>query len=822
MDTTNYNRMTVPQLRAALEALGYRAPTAMRKPQLIETLQFYRGQQAAGVIPQPPAPGIGTNYNNMTEEQLRNLIIQRGHPIANRRTAQFRTKADLIRFLQNLDRGVVPPMPIPPVSPVRLPSPQRPNVPIVPVTNVPPMDLDASIRRKLQNATFATYDFEWRGRAWYDREIPPAREIAGDFYISQRGTFGITMYIIEFLMTKVTPQYLLELVSILGFRNLTDTIDTYYNLLWYLNIANRPNGLTLTDAEKAYISGLDINQLINLLGPRYRGPRDKASLLFAVVSGKSTSRPEIADIPRYRLVSKYSPSVVWNLAKNYNVVDGENNLFSIYPPYVHVALQPETNVEKVMAIVTEANVDTLMAQMGIILPTDEIPVTPAEKVKYFTEEIQAYEPIFARAPGTLPPPVLTGRTRDQIANILSVYTLKEIVDAYEPVKTWKNRKRLIKIISEEPRGGAKWAWRHLWCSNDDTLNFIDLAPHGEMNKDDPNDPTLSYGVQRNYRCYQAAELDYSWQADEAGTIHFNVPDWNEGAIDPATNAPLIREFPTDSIRQLRTLLQNPPAGYKVGELARKVQYGLDALNNTTIIINRLRAEYNAKPADQQYIIRLYLAWLFIYGMWMRFWNGPGNPWPTRWVEGGGEGDLCEAARRDEHIFIQHSIYATIATTYEQYPGLKAWIEALPLLDYNFTTGEAAVATAGATNIKIVLDRIALGDFCMAHGSDLILKTSYYLIARILNLTTGAQFNEFINNMLTALLDIERQTVVYQLTLIKDRTKARERVATLEARRDVLNRPTPAQPPFDPTTVGKTGHTDPNLGWEIRFGDEGRR
>jgi len=770
------------------------------------------------------------------------------------------------------------------VQPQRIPvqvQPQRIPVQVQPQrfpVQPPRINYDADIRDKLATATFDLYDFQWkRGMGSpSDWILRSAGEFVAVFNRYQRievGTQryfgGESLFTIEYLMTRVELKFIAELATALGFRKLNATMDVYYNLLWYLNIAENPYAINLTDDEKNYISGLEVPALLNLLGNRYRGPHDKASLIFAILSGKSSPRPDIDDIPRYPTIATYNPATVWQLAYTmYGLIDTDNNIYSLYPPYVHVALQPPSVIERVIIAVNETNVDALMNQFGIVLPTMNIPQTQKDKVKYFINEIKHYDPVFKRAPTTIPPPVLTGYTKDRARTVLAPYTLKEIVEAYEPIGTWGKRKELIEVARQEARGGSQWSWRHKWCNNDDTLNVVMGEKHGDVDKDDPDDPTLSYGVQKNYRCYQASELAGFWSEDEEGHFHFRVPDWRPdqpeigfpALVDPTTGALLIRDFPIESIRQLRTLLENPPPRYNVTELLAKVNEGLNAANNTTIILRRLKDEYESKSADQQYIIRFYLAWLFTYGMWMRFWKGPGFRWPTQWIEGGGRGERCEVGRRDEHVFIQQRMHTAIIENYEQYPDLKEWIESLPLIDYNFTTGEAQIATQGATNIKTILDKIQEGDFCLPHGSDLILKTSYYLIVSLLNFKTGNDFNNFIDQMLPPLLDLERQVVIRSLGEIKDRATLNNDIAVarrhyeyleaahkydeaivankqlnyLLARREKINaldsrlnelgplnapKAPPKQPPFDPTTVERTGHTDPGLGWQIRFGEE---
>jgi hypothetical protein len=691
--------------------------------------------------------------------------------------------------------------------------------------------MSAIIRNKLRNSTFDVYDFEWRQNynipnvGQIQRNKREAVQLEGVLQTTLlvRNANGNRKYYIGYIMDS-DPNLVAEIFTVFGLDRLKATIDVYYNLLWYLNVAHDATASRLTKEEISYISGLEEPELLNILGPRYRGPHDKASLIFAVLSGKSSPRPDIIDIPRYESVAVYPPNVVWLLAqKLYGIIDSDNEIISLYPPYVHVALQPPSGVEQIVSSVNENNVDQLAEQYGVVFRTENpINDNQRKKVKYFINEIKNYDVILTRPQNLMPPPILVDKTKDQIRNILSQYTLKEIVDAYEPIGVWENREGIIDVIGRENRGGSMWSWRHKYCNNDNTENVIMAEKHGDMDKDDPRDPTLSYGVQRNYRCYQVSELVAFFDVDinrNDDIFRFRVPDWKKNAVNPTTGELDVEEFPIDSIRQLRRLLVNPPSGYQVNDLLDKVDEGLAAANDAAIRVRALKRYYDEDlTPEQQYLVRLYLAWLFTYGMWMRFWQGPGYRWPTEWIEGGGYKDLCEASRRDEHIFIQQSVRAAIIEQYEQSPLLKIWIENLPLLDYNFVTGQVKIATQGATTILTILNKIQLGDFCMAHGSDLILKTSYYLIASILNLKTGADFNAFINQMLPDLLNIERQIINNQLANIKNRGAASERVNALEARRNELLRPMPKQPPFDPTIVRKTGHTDPYIGYNIKFAE----
>ena len=684
-----------------------------------------------------------------------------------------------------------------------------------------------SLRNKLSTAQYEPYDYIWITQ----RVILPVITTGGEFVqifnkyqiISINGN---SVLVIAYLMNEVNVDFIIDLMSALSFTSLTATIDVYYNLLWYLNISEEPYMMNLTNAEKVFISKLTIEQLLYILGDKYIGPIDHASLLFAAVSGKSTHRPEIRDIPRYNEIMNLPPATVWSLADLYRVVNIEQRLYSWYPPYVHLALQPESTIEKIALTITDENIDAIIGQYGYIPPNGNFKISARNKRRLFLKELKHYDPIFNRGP-IEPPPMLKGKTDEQIEKILEPYTLKELIDAYEPTEPWMDRADLIETCIREGRGGSKWAWRHRHCNNDDTFNVEQGEAHGDIDKDLLQDPTLSYGIPGNYRCYQVAELEGAWTLYD-DVFHFRVPDWvnpNQALgmsiiRDPVTGEPLARDFPIGSIHQLKQLLLNAPQGYKVKRLVEKVDQGLRLASESVIVLRNLTIQYNTMPPDYQYLVKLYLAWMFMYGMWMRFWSGPGYSWPLTWIEGGGKEERCEPGRRDEHIFIQHSVRTAIMDTYEKFPDLKQFIEDLPLIDYNFRTGEASVATEGANTIKEIIDRLTIGDFCMGHGSDLMLKTAYCLIINLFNVKENNTFNQFLNEMTPDILAVEKQVVDYQLSHIKNPNlddNVRRKVDALKARKAELDKPIPKQPQFTPLGVNRSDHTDPGLGYRLRFG-----
>ena len=168
------------------------------------------------------------------------------------------------------------------------------------------------------------------------------------------------------------------------------------------------------------------------------------------------------------------------------------------------------------------------------------------------------------------------------------------------------------------------------------------------------------------------------------------------------------------------------------------------------------------PLEDQQLVQDYILWLFLLGMYMRFWKGPGFAFPMQWVEGGGGAERCELKVRDDNTGMMFGTRTALLEGAS--PDLEKWLLSLPRVRYDFRTGAVA---AGQETINFVVEEAQAGNFCLADASDHMLRTSYYYALKILNMS-----NEDFNTFLRETLQI------------------------------------PTQPVFDPTRVTGTGHTDP--------------
>lgn len=158
-------------------------------------------------------------------------------------------------------------------------------------------------------------------------------------------------WLMEELMTNKNLLFALQVLEGLGFRSFgknPGTPDMYYNLLWYLNLAS-PNAAEINTirGQLDYASGLHVDELLTILGPSYTGPTDRASLLFAIATGKSTHKPNIFNSPRYLQIATLPPWLVWIIAMNVYEIINANRRVSVYPPYAYWALQPQSILDPI-------------------------------------------------------------------------------------------------------------------------------------------------------------------------------------------------------------------------------------------------------------------------------------------------------------------------------------------------------------------------------------------------------------------------------------------------------------------------------------------
>jgi hypothetical protein len=805
-----YRRLTVPELRQEIRARGLQFGGARLKEDLTNILLRDDANRRVGAT----TPIQPTTYQNV--EPIRPVMEPNPVPIRMRIPAGFPAGANVpIPRMRNLDDDLM--------------DEELPIEKQEPPFSLAPLPIIDTIRNKLKGTKFSPFDtikYEDPHRTaraditWGQ----PMGLIFGSFYAGVfRDNKTSTINPLGYGMMLGNIDHVAALLTSLGFTNVTLTIDACYNLLWYFNIIKYPKNRAqlLTKSETEHISGFTEEQLLELLGPRYNGPRDKASLLFAATTGYSVHNPGPEAIDRYAEVSRYPSVNAWIIARNlYKIIDSDHRIISPYGPYVHIALQQSSPIERIMARVIPENVQEMIRRYGMTYNLATIAQTNLEMFEYFMAMIADYKFVLTRGV-VAPVPILPldELEEDEMAQALNEYTIDEIANVYEPDGIWNNRKSFIRAIERSYSAEPKWSWRRRHCNNDQMFNVIEGELRGAIDKNDPNNPTVSYGTLGNYTCYQITELEASFREDNNGIFQFFNPDWRpvNNAIDKRTGQPVEKVFSVASMRELRDLLNdrmdNSPS---IRALHDKIVRGIATLATTTAIARRLRDEYNRMRPPEQGTVNIYLAWLFLYGMWLRFWKGPGKPWPIQWMGGGGGTDRCTTGTRDSHAVIQQGVGYLILQTADRSPNLRQWVNDLPLINYDFRTGDARMATGGVATIKEILDLVAQGRFCLANASDLVLRAAYFLIISILDIRTEEAFNQFLSQNLTELLALEHQVVERRLLPANRKNERDEDLQTLLNRRTALRLPTPILPDLALRELEGTRHIDPDIGGRLRF------
>lgn len=538
---------------------------------------------------------------------------------------------------------------------------------------------------------------------------------------------GFIMKILDFSQEEVSNHISTFFGHFKGTKD--ETIALYWWGLIYSNL-NIIKGKT----ELNEIHKLSNDQLVNIVPNDWPYPRDRASIMFKLLTGYNPPRADATREPRYQALINTSPIIIQRLAKYvYNYFGPEQynsyEFYSQYTPYRHVALQQISVLEPFVIQYSSDKVDYFAGRMGMIIPNN------VNKEQYYFDNMKHYTKILTRNPKRLfPVPDLENKPTNTIDKLLEPYTDEELLDGYEISNryyVYKGRIRLISDIkNERSRTNNVWQFRKNHCLNADRNNIFELEPR----VDTLDDPIISYGTMKNYRCWNKSELEELWN-ERGGIFSFTVPDWKLG--DP------YKTFPAVSIRELKELLFN--TGNPIfNQLIGQIDLGLEAMTNANVRIKTYRDHYLKLSKTDQNLVIEYLIWLFLTSMYMRFWKGPGNPYPEVWVEGGGGNELCDITQRTENVNKQFLVRSRILEKMK--PEIEQWVLSFPRIEYNFKEGTSAV---GAETINFIVEEAQMGNFCLAEASDHLVQTSYYLLTRILNINL-AGFNQTVNKHLSEL------------------------------------------------------------------------
>ena len=363
-----------------------------------------------------------------------------------------------------------------------------------------------------------------------------------------------------------------------------------------------------------------------------------------------------------------------------------------------------------------------------------------------------------------------------------------------------SRRSFLQIVIAE-FSHSKWKRSNTRkCINGSLPHYITAAPRNEevaesaVNSEGLDDPVLTYGPLNdkfNAKCYQVSELMAAFD-DYVTGFEFRDPDWNPevNRIDPYTGM-YIKKFMSAKqitllLRYLREVVESlPPLSLQLPnntpmvELKDKIEDGLNSDKRLRRVLKLVRNAIEP-GARQYYAVKHFFEWLFLFSMYIRFWKGPGYPYPANWSEQ--NEDTCLYKQRDENVIIELKVFDLLMAEIEQETRLKDFLLDLPYVYHSWATGESKVTRPevgrelmGAYTIGEVIQKIREGNFCMAQATDILSGTAFVYLTKgvgsfVEDVTDGVDGMILIYGLNTDLVNVMIYLADMEAKAVRDRER----------------------------------------------------
>lgn len=574
-------------------------------------------------------------------------------------------------------------------------------------------------------------------------------------------------FILPWNSRKLVYEYILEqpiqfIKSVL--REYGISINNYthgYDIIYFLNNYNCK--IILNEEEAKFVSKLNINQLISIAGFSYYYFKGyswgKQYLLIKILTGGLMKKMSVN-------VFKFNGNHLPTEGTNYKLA-----ALNYYDQGYNEQLPSQYNYNVEMTQVLKKLLDTSVRNRYILYDEWQMEIPdniedPYDEYYYLFKNVKFYNNVFNRGDNYPPPNPIVG-SRDE----LTYYTDQELTNNYNVNINWKNRNELINYIYTHYRYERPiWRMENKYCTNEDK-NILDLEPRQST----IDDPIISYGKTFNYKCYNLSELQQSFQDDR-----FYIPDYQPGDEN--------NEFSTDAIKDLLSLIYTHNLDNKFPDLITKIKKGLSVEKLIERELENIITTYRSFNNENKHQANVYLVWLFLFSMWMRFWKGPGNSYPFATK---GE-NYCNPRERDDNVVLQLMVEDIILNNANK--DVKEWISNLPLIKFSWRFKTSPKVKRAGT-LQHLIDGVKRGLECEGFAGDNISTTAYSLITYLFNYNID-EFNEFINKYTRDVLAIEKDLLQKDIG-ISEKLK-NERLSELD--KDLI-----IQEPFDPDLMDYTQH-----------------
>ena len=275
-------------------------------------------------------------------------------------------------------------------------------------------------------------------------------------------------------------------------------------------------------------------------------------------------------------------------------------------PYIEVAKVTACSpLEPFVLSLGQRPIDEIADGVGMIIPPG------ADKRTYFRENLTHYKKIFTRRPG-LPPPTPEQFTQLRTGHVayLDSFTDMELFTSLGVYISYSSRHELINQLIALRTGNSFFIpLSRQRCTNKQTLLY-----------NDTNDPTLFLIGYGNLMLYLGYEMD-----ELLGSFHYRGEGIHRDFVFLRPEN-LRSFFHRDELENLRHLIRNYP---QTAPLLQRITEGLIEMRRKTDYDRNLIRQWENVPQASKEKIHQYLHRLFITGMYMRRWDGPGTQYPMQ-------------------------------------------------------------------------------------------------------------------------------------------------------------------------------------------------
>lgn len=672
---------------------------------------------------------------------------------------------------------------------------------------------------------------------------------------------------------KYGPKCMSDMLAYLGFENLPE--NTMYDLLCYLYVYEEPLRTGLTNEENRYLSKLSLEKLTELIRANIPPKVNKhvlmftkASALFTLNSGftvddffpdntrdltKEKSYISVQSMPSNLIlyatkhgatknatpIEKFRTGpyhYVGQIAKN---LKGEKDIYleKLYKIY-------KTNrkiADKIIMDLFLLN-NRLSTLAKHYIPDEHNNSYINNLVKLDNSGIPIISPQFTKNDHLEFYRLIRNDMADRGINfdtnpmekILENYTTYDLATYYKHDISESNNTReylLFKIL-EMYQDNSWYMYTGNECQNDLLVDPISLDKKSDINKYNPDDPTFVYGIPGVGMCYQLDELMAAFEPID-GVYRFINPDFTgrDTLVDQITGERIGKEFSINCIKNLRHLVYDAldtaqdkliiiPYKDKLEKFLMLIDKGLEYNSDVAKNLNKMIAQYRSFTLEQTQLVNKVFTWLFMFGMWMRFWRGPGYLWPEERIKllsekQREEQGRCDEQERDGYTTIQGRVYTLLREKMTK-QGIINWFDKLPMINYKFRTNPNIHTTISSyETINQDLEGLFSGKDCQGIGGDIIPTCAYVYITRKLpsNIMSDSDFVLYLEKYLPPILDDESIVVnnlisEFNPTEIKSGESEIKLVTAIKRRKQALSKSHTGikLPPFDTNKFMPNLHT----------------